>query len=187
MVSGSERFEREISDRHAFHFFNGVARLEKTSAQGIVARFGKRHLIPGSVFPLQADDVRAGRARQAFDFFEGEQCFQFQIVGLLQMAGSQHQVCEIAVVGQENQAHGVIFEAADWKNALGDSVKQIAESATPFRVAHGGNYLRGLIQEKINSLLFGTQEPAVYLDVIARFVSFGAHLGDGVSIDGNHP
>jgi hypothetical protein len=30
------------------------------------------------------------------------------------------------------------------------------------------------------------QQPSVYLDVIARFVSFGAHFRDGLAIDRNH-
>src|SRR5580704_18917338 len=133
MVSGSERFEREIPDGDAFDFFNGMASLEKPSAQSIGARFKERDFIPRSVFPFYASDVRASRPGEAFDFFEGEQGLQFQIIGLLQMTGFQHQVREIAIIGQENQAHGVIFQPAYGKNALGDAVEQIAESAPSFR------------------------------------------------------
>ena len=92
MMSRRKRFESKISDGDAFHFFNRMAGLEQPRAQDIGARFGKRHFIPRGVFPFYADDVCSSRARQAFDFFEGQQGLQFQIIGLHQVARLQHPI-----------------------------------------------------------------------------------------------
>src|ERR1700722_2781969 len=186
MVSRSERFESKISDGDAFHFFNRMASLEQTSAQDIGARFGKRDFIPRCIFAFYADDMRTSRAGEAFNLFEGEQGFQFQIVGLLEVVRFEHQIRQVAVVSQKNEAHGVIFEASHGENALGDSMEQIAESAAPFGIAHSGNYFRRLVQEKINSLFFRAKEPPVDFDVVARLVRLRAHLGHGASVDRHH-
>src|SRR6202167_521691 len=76
MVSGSERLQHQISDCDTFSFFDGMASLKKTVAQGVASRFGKGHFIPRSILALDAHDVRSGGAREVFDFFKGEESFQ---------------------------------------------------------------------------------------------------------------
>src|ERR1700691_5330475 len=80
MAPGSERLERQISDCDTFSFFDGVASLKKTVAQGVASRFGKGHFIPRSILALDAHDVRSSGARQVFDFFKSEESFQFQVI-----------------------------------------------------------------------------------------------------------
>lgn len=77
MVAGGKRFHGQVADLHAFNFFYRVAGLEETVAQRVAARFGESYFVPGSLFAFQARDLRAGRAREGFDFFEGQQTFQF--------------------------------------------------------------------------------------------------------------
>ena len=87
-----EIFEREVADFYALDFFHGMAGLEQAVAQRVAASFGERDFVPRGVFAFDARDARASGLRQAFDFFEGEESFQFQIVGLRQVMGFEHQV-----------------------------------------------------------------------------------------------
>ena len=72
MMTGRQRFHREVADLHALDFLDGMAGLEQPVAQGVAARFGKRHFIPRRVFSFDAVDLRARGSRQIFDFFEGQ-------------------------------------------------------------------------------------------------------------------
>ena len=49
----------------------------------------------------------------------------------------QHQVRELPVIGEKDEAEGVIFEAAYGKDALGYAVKHVGEGAAAFGVDHG--------------------------------------------------
>ncbi len=80
----------------------------------------------------------------------------------------------------------MVFEPTDRKYALGNSVQQIAERAAAFRVAHSGNDFRRLVQQKIDSLFFRTQEPSIYFDMVARLVRLRSHLCHGAPVDGDH-
>lgn len=86
----------------------------------------------------------------------------------------QHLIREFAVIREEDEAHRVIFEAADWENALGDAVEKIGEGAAPFGIDHGGDDFRRLMQEKVNSLRLRAEEFALDFDVVGGFVGFAA-------------
>lgn len=75
MMAGGKRFHREVADFYALDFFDWVAGLEEAVAQGVAARFGECDFVPGGVFAFKARDLRAGGAREGFDFFEGQQSF----------------------------------------------------------------------------------------------------------------
>ena len=48
------------------------------------------------------------------------------MIGLQELMSFQHFVGEFAVVGEEDQAHGVILEAAYWEDALRDAVEEVS-------------------------------------------------------------
>ena len=98
----------------------------------------------------------------------------------------QHLVGEFTVVGEKYQAHGVIFEAADGKNAQGNSMKKIAQAAAAFGVNHRRNYLGRLVEDQISALGFRLQQLALHFDVIFGFVSLRAQFGDGLPVHGDH-
>jgi hypothetical protein len=65
-------------------------------------------------------DGGAGVAAEAFEFVHHEAAFNFHVVMLLKIGPVfQHFGGEISVVGEKNQATGVIVEATDGINTLG--------------------------------------------------------------------
>src|ERR1700736_3096214 len=74
----------------------------------------------GGVGLANGADGGAGIAAKAFELFHHETAFDFYVVMLLKVGPIfQHFGSEISVVGEKNQAAGVIVEAADGIHALG--------------------------------------------------------------------
>jgi len=99
--------------------------------------------------------------------------------------GFQHQVRQFAVVGEKDEAEGVIFEAAYGKDALRDAWEHVGEGAAAFGVNHSGDNFGRFIEQEIDALGFGAQEFALNFDVVFRFVGFAAEFGDGLAVYGD--
>ena len=180
-----KRFHGKVADFHALDLFDWMAGLEQAVTQGVAARFRKCRLIPGGVFSFNAVDLRARGSRQVLDFFECQQRFQLQLIGLRQLMGFQHQIRKLTVVGQKNQAHRVIFQTAHREHALRDAMEQIGQRAASFGVNHGRDHFRRLIQQQVDALGLRPQEFALHLDVICGLVGFAAEFGYGLAVHGH--
>src|ERR1700680_4576155 len=109
MAASREGPERKIADADTFHFFNRMRGPKQFAAQCVATSSGERDFVPGRVLAAKARDVGAGCAREAFDFAEGEQRFELQVVGLRQIVRTQRTFREVAVVGEKDEAGGMIL------------------------------------------------------------------------------
>jgi hypothetical protein len=186
MRAGSQRLHGDVADFYTLYFFYWMAGLEKPVTQFIAPRFGQRDFIPRRILAFDAHDVRARQARKAFDFLERQQSFQFQVVGLRQVVGLQHQIRKLAIVGQKHEAHRMVFEAAHWKNAQRNSVQQVSQAPASFGIDHRRNHFRRLVQDQVGTLGFGLQQFALHLDVIFRLIGLGTEFGYSLAVHGDH-
>lgn len=104
MLPGREFFKFEVADAHALDFLDRMAGLEEQAAQCVAARFGERDFVPGIVLALEARDARAGLSCELLDFREGQQIFEFHLVGLRQAVGLDDEVGQVAVIGEKNES-----------------------------------------------------------------------------------
>ncbi len=60
----------------------------------------------------------------------------------------EHGGGEIAIVGEEDEAAGVVVERADGIDALGKAAKEIAKSFAAFGIGEGGDDFGGLCMRR---------------------------------------
>jgi len=99
--------------------------------------------------------------------------------------GFQDQVRQLTVVGEEDQAEGMIFQAAYGKHALRHAVEHVGEGAAAFGVDHGGDDFGRLIEDEIDALGFWAEEFALHFDVVFGFVGFATEFGNGLAVYGD--
>ena len=100
---GFKPLQLEVAHAYAPHLVDGMPGLKKFITQRIAPRLGERHLVPRHFLAPKTRDVRAGSAREAFDFGEREQRLELQLIGLPQIVRLQDAVGQVAVVGQQYQ------------------------------------------------------------------------------------
>lgn len=158
MAPRRQRLQFEIADSYALGSLDGMARLKEAVSQVVSSRVGQSHLIPRRVLAAKALNLCAGGTGKNVDFLEREQRFQFQEIRLRQGVRVHDAIGEVAVVRQEDEASGMIFEAAHRKHALGHTVQQIAQRAAALRVAHRGNDFGRFVEQQIYALAFGAKK-----------------------------
>src|SRR5271157_4135491 len=62
-------------------------------------------------------------------------------------------------------------------------MKKILKRATPFGIAERGDDLGRLVEEQIDTLARRAKQLAGNLDVVARWISLSAELGDDSAVD----
>ncbi len=90
---------------------------------------------------------------------------------------------QVAVVGQQQQAFGVVVQPADRVDVLVHAAQQIDHGRAPLRIGPGGHEAGGLVEQDV-ALGFGAAHaPAVHADVVLVGVGLGAQLANGRAVD----
>ncbi len=89
----------------------------------------------------------------------------------------QHFGGQIAVVGEEDQAAGIVIEAADRINTFGQPLETVAESFAAFRIGESGNHFGRFIEHDVDATLVGFNEFAGGFDAVVFGISFAAEFG----------
>src|SRR5215470_11142009 len=126
MLPWRERSKLQIRQAHAFHFLDRMARLEKPVAERVPTRFRSSGFVPRRILPTAARDAHSDRARKLFHLLEREQRLDLNVVRLRQVVRLQDEVGQFAVVREENQARGMVFEPPYRKHALRHTMQEIA-------------------------------------------------------------
>jgi hypothetical protein len=96
------------------------------------------------------------------------------------------QVREIAVIRQDQHAFGVVVQTAHGIDADLDALQQVLHRGPAFRVGHGRDKARGLVQHDIDLRLLRIDELAVDFDMVLVRVGLGAQLGHHLAVHA-HP
>ena len=100
------------------------------------------------------------------------------------MAGMQHFFGEGAVIGKQQQALGIIVQAANGIKAHGIIPEMIQHAGAALGIGNGGHFPGGLVINHIMLLGFGTNDLSLDHHFI-RFFHLHAHLGDHLAVDRN--
>ena len=165
--------------------------LEEDALQNIQFCSCELHFIP-EIGGVAARSVRlakraqlgAGLFAEALEFVEGKTALNFDVKELREIGPVlEHGGSEIAIIGEEDEATGVVIERADRIDALGKAAKEIAKSFAAFWIGKGGDNFRGLVHEEVNVAAFGFYEAAGRFDFIFGGIGLGAQFGDDFAVD----
>jgi hypothetical protein len=99
----------------------------------------------------------------------------------------RHPQCELAVVGEDDQALRTVVEAADGENALAHlAAESIEHRRTAFGVVVGRDHTGRLVEQDVAQRLRRPEALAVDLDRVAGEVGLIAQLGRS-AVDGHAP
>ena len=184
--------QTERAEADAFQFFNGMLRGGKHAAQNIFFGILQSDFIPeisgvatGGVGLAHGADRRTGIAAEALQLSQHQAAFNFHVIGLLKIGPVfEHFGGEVAVIGQKDEAAGVVIEAAHGVDALRKSAETIAERFAAFGIGESGDDLGRLVHDDVNAaLVVGFDEFAGGFDAIMLYVGFGAEFGDDQAVD----
>jgi hypothetical protein len=137
-----QALEIEWTEADAFQLFDGMLFSEEHAAKNIFFGILQRNFVP-KIFGVAAGGIgladRAnggGRiAAQALEFFHHQAAFDLYVIHLLEVGPVlQHFGGKIAVIGEKNQATGVVVEAADGIYALRETLQTISERFAAFGI-----------------------------------------------------
>jgi hypothetical protein len=190
-----QTFQSERSQPDAFQFLDRMPFGKKDAAQNIFLGILQRHFIP-EIFRVAARGVglahRADRstgiAPQAFQIAHQQPTLNFHVVHLLKICPVfQHLRREIAIVGQKNQAHGVVIQTSNGIHTFRQTLQAIHQGLAPFRISHGGHNFRRLVQHYVNAALVGFHRATSGFNAVDLSVSFRAELGDHLPVHAHLP
>jgi len=179
--------QREPSGLDPFEPDHGMTHMVEHAPHLALPSFVDRNIDPGVRFflPDLSDLGRRGLA-----VLQEDACFQRRDGAVFKHALDLHQiglgkfmfgVCDqmgkIPVIGQEQQALGIVVQPADRVYADLDAFEQIMHRGSSLRIGHGRHKSRRLVQHDIRRRLFGVNEFAVNLDMVFVWVGLGAELG----------
>ncbi len=191
--------------RNALDFLHMVANGLKHPADLPVLAFNQRDFIPRIVgFTQQAHFSRRRpyRTRPGFPWLitDADSMAQLLNIFFLRLARDLHQIslrdvrigarekiCELAVVGEDQQAFAVEVEAADGIDAFAHMLHQVHDRWAAFRIGDRCYITTRLVERKINVALRPVQQLAIYLDVVSLRIGFAAQLGYNLAVHGYAP
>src|SRR5690348_1650629 len=92
-------------------------------------------------------------------------------------------VRELAVVGEQHQALGVVIEPADMEQPLGPVAEEVRYGLAAARVRHRGQHLGRLVESQVDEAGLGRDALAVDPDHLAVGVDPGAEPADRLAVD----
>jgi hypothetical protein len=108
------------------------------------------------------------------------------VVGLIETIPVLEELrSEVAVVGEEDNAGGGVFEVPDRVNAVRKAAEEIAEGFAAFGVGERGDNFGGFVEQEIDVARSGRDGAADGFDFVGGGVGFGAKGGDGFAVDAN--
>jgi len=90
---------------------------------------------------------------------------------------------QVAVVGQQQQALGVVVQPADRVDVFVHATQQIDHGPAPLRVGPRGHEAGGLVQQDVALDLGAAHAPAIHADVVLIAVGLGAEFANGRAVD----
>jgi len=107
------------------------------------------------------------------------------VVHLLDVvAGVRHCICQIAVIGEDQQPFAVAVKATDRVQPLRQRLDQIDHRGPSLRILGRGDVSGGFVEGEVE-FRFRLNRRAVDTDYLAARKNGAAKFGDGVAIDGN--
>jgi hypothetical protein len=201
--------EDEGAVAYAANLFDVVADFLEHLADFAVAAFDKDHFVPGIVGVAEKAKAGGGGHDTALvvtggggiglvdlgaavdhdavaklvERRVGGLAADFDEVGFFDAGGGAGEgVGEVAVVGHEQEAFAGVVEAADGEDALA-GLEEVHDGGAAFGIAGGGDVALRFVEDEVAGALGAVEELAVDANVVARGVSFGAELGDGLAVD----
>jgi hypothetical protein len=167
--------------------------FEERALKGVEAGARELHFVPevGGVTArgvglTKSPELRAGVLAKTFEIFEGEASLNFDVEELLQIRPVlEHGRSNVAIVGEKDEAAGVVVERADGIDAFRKTAQEIAKSFAAFGISESGDYFGRLVHEEINVTAFGFDEAAGGFDSIFGGIGLGAKFGDDFAVDAN--
>lgn len=193
-LTGLEGGEFEKTDADALEFLNEETEVLEHHADLVLASFGELYLVPGvgraredlESGGLGTDPEKGDAGAELLDLFFRQSAIGLDDVGFDDIGAFVHDgIGEVAIIGKQQEAFGVIIETADGVNALLDALEVVGDGGAALGVAHGGDDAVGLVHGEVEEMAGRVEEFAVDLDVIGGEVGFGAESGDGLAIDAN--
>jgi hypothetical protein len=158
-----QSFQIERAEADAFEFFDGMFFGKKHAAKNVFPRVLQGGFIP-EIFSVTTAGVRlangandsVGVAAKALQIAHEEAAFNFYVIHLLEIGPVfQHFSGEITVVGEKDETAGVVIEAADGIDALGQTAEEIPERLAALGVGHGGDDFGRLVEDEVDAALVG--------------------------------
>ena len=108
----------------------------------------------------------------------------FDVVDLLDPAPMfQEMRGEFAIVREEDQTGGGVFEIADGIDALGESAQEIAKRFAAFGISEAGNNFGRFVEEQIDfALLLSCDLLSGHFDFVGGGIGFGAEFSDSFAV-----
>jgi hypothetical protein len=123
---------------------------------------------------------------ETLEIFEGEASLNFNVEELLEIGPVlEHGRGEVAIVGEKDEAAGVVVERADGIDAFGKTAKEIAEGFASFGVGESRDDFGRLVHEEIDMAAIRFDEAAGGFDFIFGGIGLGAEFGDDFAVDAN--
>jgi len=183
-LPGQQRTERQVADRHPLELMDLVAELREHPADFAVLPFIEHHLEDGAQFVLrlEVDMLGPGYAlgqadspAQFFQRFRRRHAGDLHEVFLLHaVPGVGEEVCQFAVVGDEDQPLAHPVEPADGKQPLLPR-HEIDDARTAIGVEIGRHDPHWLVEHVDHPLRVG-ESLAVHADLLPQRIDAGAEL-----------
>jgi hypothetical protein len=167
--------------------------FEEGTLECVQAGAGELHFIPkvggvtaGGVGLTKGAELGAGVLAETLEIFEGEASFNFDVEELLEIRPVlEHGGSEVAIVGEEDKAAGVVVERADGIDAFRKTAKEIAEGFAAFGIGERGDNFGRLVHEEIHVAALGFDHAAGGFDFVLGGIGLGAEFNDDFAVDAN--
>lgn len=135
VTAGRERAEFDIGDGDAAKLVDVMSRGEERFAKRVFARADGSHFPPAGGHSFGAGDFHTGAAFESANLLGGGGRINFAEINLAQIVGAHEAIGEFAIVGEEEEAGGVVFETSDGIDAPRESAKKIGDGFAAFGIA----------------------------------------------------
>jgi len=162
-----------------------------------VLALGERELNPGMA-PLLSQDERFGRFRpiaivelhpvsKRIELLHVELALKLHRIDLGHPGyGTEKRIDHVAVIARQEGPAGVVVEAANRNDALGDPSEYVGDGRPSLRIIERGHHFAGLVDEVVDRLLRHEPLP-VHLDAVLVRIDLGSKLLHDASIDPHPP
>jgi len=90
---------------------------------------------------------------------------------------------QVAIVGQQQQAFGVVVETSHGVDVLAHSDQHVDHRRPALGIGPRAHHAGGLVQQDVALALRGFHAAPVHADVVHGRVGLGAHFSDGGTVD----
>src|SRR5208337_2391588 len=188
-----DAFQGEMGEGDALHFFDGMQLLKEGAAENVEFGAGGVDFVPkiggaatSGIGLADGAEAGAGFFAETIEFFEGETALDLDVIDLRELGpGFEHGGCEIAIVGEKNEAGVGVVEGADRIDAFGKATGEIAKCAAALGIGKRGDDFGRFVEDEVDMIFFGFDEAAGGFDLVLGGIGLGAEFGDDLAVDAN--